>query len=93
MEDNRRGGRRLSLLRFADARGTPQTADTVVSVGTLALWSHHVVGGNILLPGVGYIELAFATDMGRRSVLSAVVVVQPCVLPHSSTTREPCVLR
>ena len=49
--------------------------------GTLAVISHHIVGGNILLPGVGYVEMAFAADADRRKVLSAVAVVGPCVLP------------
>ena len=43
--------------------------------------SHHVVGGNILLPGVGYVEMAFAADASRCAVLSAVAFVRPCVLP------------
>ena len=43
--------------------------------------SHHVVGGNILLPGVGYVEMAFAADADRRAMLSAVAFVRPCVLP------------
>ena len=43
--------------------------------------SHHVVGGSILLPGVGYVETAFAAGASRRAVLSAVAFVRPCVLP------------
>ena len=52
-----------------------------MSAGTLAVLSHHAVGGNILLPGVGYVEMAFAADADRRVVLSAAAFVRPCVLP------------
>ena len=58
-----------------------QEQRVVLPVGTLAVLSHHVVGGSILLPGVGYIETAFAAVAGRRAVLSAVAFVRPCVLP------------
>ena len=63
--------------------------------GTLAVLSHHIVGGNILLPGVGYVEMAFAADADRRKVLSAVAVVRPCVLPAPGmgVAGERCTLR
>ena len=66
----------------------------VLPVGTLAVLSHHVVGGSILLPGVGYVETAFAADAGRRAVLSAVAFVRPCVLPGPrAAASERCALR
>ena len=52
-----------------------------VNIRTLSVLSHHVVGGSILLPGVGYVEVAFAAGASRRAVLSAVAFVRPCVLP------------
>ena len=66
----------------------------VLPVGTLAVFSHHVVGGSILLPGVGYVETAFAAVAGRRAVLSAVAFVRPCVLlgPRAAAS-ERCMLR
>ena len=45
------------------------------------LFLHHVISESILLPGVGYVEMAFAADAGRRAVLSAVGFVRLCVLP------------
>ena len=54
------------------------------------LFSHHVVGGTIILPGVGYIELAFAASSGRS--LTAVAFLRPCVLPEPGRG-EKCVLR
>ena len=67
----------------------------VLPVGTLAVLSHHVVGGSILLPGVGYVETAFAADAGRRAVLSAVAFVRPCLLPAPGcgAASERCTLR
>ena len=60
--------------------------DTVVFSGVLTpsaelLFSDHVVGGNILFPGVGYVEVAFAANVGRGSVLTAVAFLRPCLLP------------
>ena len=67
----------------------------VFSEGTLAVLSHHIVGGHMLLPGVGYVEMALAADADRRKVLSAVAVVQPCVLPalDQNAAGEQCTLR
>ena len=42
----------------------------------------HVVSGNILLPGVGYIEMAFAYCKTQQFALTAVAFVRPCVLPE-----------
>ena len=55
-----------------------------------ALFSHHVVGGTIILPGVGYVEMAFAAGSGRA--LAAVAFLRPCVLPEPDRG-EKCVLR
>ena len=66
----------------------------VLPVGTLAVLSHHVVGGSILLPGVGYVEVAFAAGASRRAVLSAVAFVRLCVLPGPrAAVGERCLLR
>ena len=66
----------------------------VLPVGTLAILSHHVVGGSILLPGVGYVEVAFAAVAGRRAVLTVVAFVRPCVLPGPrAAASERCTLR
>jgi len=54
-----------------------------------ALFSHHVVGGTIILPGVGYVEMALDTSSGRA--LTAVAFLRPCVL--SGAGREKCFLR
>jgi len=44
--------------------------------------SDHVVGANILLPGVGYQEIALVvcTSKSEQSYLSCVVIARPCVL-------------
>ena len=54
-----------------EAPGPQQSGldEAVVFSGALspsaeALFSHHVVGGAIILPGVGYVELAFAASSG-----------------------------
>ena len=51
-----------------------------LSPSALLLFSHHVVGGTIILPGVGYVEMAFAASSGRA--LTAVAFLRPCVLPE-----------
>ena len=61
-----------------------------LSPSALLLFSHHVVGGTIILPGVGYVEMAFATRCGR--VLAAVAFLRPCVLSGPGRG-EKCVLR
>ena len=60
-----------------------QKDDAVVSAK--ALFSHHVVGGSLLLLGVGYVEMAFVADARQRSVPSAVAFVL-------GATRERCAL-
>jgi hypothetical protein len=65
----------------------PAVNDTVVFSGALTplaelLFSDHVVGGNILFPGVGYLEVAFAANIGKGSVLTFVAFLRPCILPE-----------
>ena len=67
-------------------------ACAVLSSKTTAVLSHHVVGGSILLPGIGYVEMAFAADASRRAALSAVAFVRPCVLPEPGEGAERCAL-
>ena len=73
--------------------------DTVVFSGVLTpsaelLFSDHVVGGNILFPGVGYVEVAFAANLDRASVLTAAAFVRPCMLPNPRLgTSRRCELR
>ncbi len=55
-----------------------------------ALFSHHVVGGTIILPGVGYVEMAFAASSGRA--LTAVAFLRPCLLAGPGRG-EKCLLR
>ena len=55
-----------------------------------ALFSHHVVGGTIILPGVGYVEMAFAASSSRA--LAAVAFLRPCLLSGPGRG-EKCVLR
>ena len=62
----------------------PKGGDKYVSTGRMSpsAMSDHVVGGNILLPGVGYIEMAFAYCKAQQLALTAVAFVRPCVLPE-----------
>jgi hypothetical protein len=60
---------------------------------TEAFLSHHVVGGSILLPGVSFIEMAFAASPGHSS-LTAIAYLRPCSLPGPmEASGERCVLR
>ena len=49
-----------------------------------AIIFYHVVCGNNLLPGVGYIEMVFAYCKTQQIALAAVAFVRPCVLPELS---------
>ena len=74
---------RLDLLLEAPGPQQARLDEAVVFSGALspsaeALFSHHVVGGTIVLPGVGYVEMAFAASSGRA--LAAVAFLRPCVL-------------
>ena len=51
----------------------------VLTPATEAFLAHHVVGGSILLPGVSFIEMAFAASPGHLS-LTAIAYLRPCSL-------------
>ena len=71
--------------------------ESIIAAGILspsaeALFSDHVVGGRIFLPGVGYLEMMFAAT--HCTVLKAVAFIRPCVLPvPRSDAPEKCILR
>jgi acyl transferase domain-containing protein len=74
---------RLGWLLEAPSPQQSRLDEAVVFSGALsplaeALFSHHVVGGAIILPGVGYVEMAFAASSLRA--LTAVAFLRPCVL-------------
>ena len=57
-----------------------------VSIGVLsssaeALFSDHVVGGQILLPGVGYLEMTFIANIRHNSAFTSIAFMRPCWLP------------
>ena len=86
---------RLNWLLEAPVPQQPRLDEAAVFSGALssaaeALFSHHVVGGTIILPGVGYVEMAFAASSGR--VLTAVAFLRPCVLSGPDGGKK-CVLR
>jgi hypothetical protein len=64
----------------------------VFSPSAEALFADHVVGGGILLPGVGYLEIMFIASLGRYSAFTDVAFMRPCWLPQPGTN-EKCVLR
>jgi len=86
---------RLDWLLEAPSPQQSGLDEAVVFSGALspsaeALFSHHVVGGTIILPGVGYVEMAFAASSSRA--LTAVAFLRPCVL-SGPDRGEKCVLR
>jgi len=90
---------RLTWLAEKPNNFSSPVNDTVVFSGVLTpsaelLFSDHVVGGNILFPGVGYVEVAFAANLDRASVLTAAAFVRPCMLPNPRLrTSKRCELR
>ncbi len=64
----------------------------ILSPSAEALFADHVVGGRILLPGVGYLEMTFIANLGRYSAFTDVAFIRPCWLP-TPKTNERCVLR
>ena len=44
-------------------------------------FSEHVVGGGVLLPGVGYVEMAMAFSRGSQTLLEALAFIRPGTLP------------
>ena len=78
---------RLNWLAEKPNNFGPAVNEAVIFSGLLTpsaelLFSDHVVGGNILFPGVGYVEVAFAANIGRGSVLTSVAFLRPCILPE-----------
>ena len=88
---------RLNWLLEAPGPQQPPLDEAVVFSGALspsaeALFSHHVVGGTIILPGVGYVEMAFAASAGRA--LADVAFLRPCSLSGpTNRSGERCALR
>ena len=64
----------------------------VLSPSAKGLFLDHVVGGQILLPGVGYLEMTFIANLGRNSAFTDVAFMRPCWLPQLGK-KERCVLR
>ena len=46
--------------------------------------AQHVVGGSILFPGVGYVEMAFASSSDASNAIADMHFLQPCTLPGPS---------
>ena len=94
----RSDGLRLRWLAAIPEVRQSLTDDEVIFSGTLtsateAFLSHHVVGGSILLPGVSFIEMAFAASHSH-SILEAIAYLRPCSLPGPmEASGERCVLR
>ena len=90
---------RLNWLAEKPNNFGPAVNDTVLFSGALTpsaelLFSDHVVGGNILFPGVGYVEVAFAANLDQASTLTAAAFVRPCILPNPRLgTSKRCELR
>ena len=68
-----------------------------LSTGCLAIGVHvmlreHVVGNRILLPGVGYVELAFAAMIrggaSKTMSLVGILFVRPCVVGSDAQAVE-----
>ena len=64
----------------------------ILSLSAEALFADHVVGGRILLPGVGYLEMTFIANLGRHSAFTDIAFMRPCWLPQPGGN-ERCVLR
>lgn len=60
------------------------------SLSVYATLADHIVGGNVLLPGVGCVELVLAS-LELQTALASVAFVGPCVLPGPEAPQ--CVLR
>ena len=92
------GPSRLRWLAAVPGLGHSISNDEVIFSGALtsateAFLSHHVVGGSILLPGVSFIEMAFAASPGI-SILTAIAYLRPCSLPDPmEASGERCVVR
>lgn len=54
-----------------------------LSSSVTAALSDHIVGDGILLPGVGYLELALeSTKKANQMALVDVAFLRPCLLPE-----------
>ena len=90
---------RLNWLAENPNNFGPAANDTIVFSGALTpsaelLFLDHVVAGNILFPGVGYVEVAFAANLDQASALTAAAFVRPCMLPNPRLgTSKRCELR
>ena len=78
------GVSRLKWLAAVPGLGQSISDDEVIFSGALtpateAFLAHHVVSGSILLPGVSFIEMAFAASPGYSS-LTAITYLRPCSL-------------
>jgi hypothetical protein len=93
------GPSRLRWLAAIPELQQSPTDDEVIFSGALTpatemFLSHHVVGGSILLPGVSFIEMAFAASPPAQSILKAISYIRPCFLPApTEQSGERCVLR
>ena len=74
--------RRLHLRPGSSSASAPVSAGTPpLSPVVDAAFSEHVVGGGVLLPGVGYVEMAMAFSRGSKLALDALSFLRPCPLP------------
>ena len=83
---------RAELSRQSVASHFDDISTGVLSPSADALFADHVVGGQILLPGVGYLEMAFIANLGRYSAFIDIAFMRPCWLPEPGAN-ERCVLR
>ena len=94
----RSDGLRLRWLAAIPEVRQSLTDDEVIFSGALtpateAFLSHHVVGDSILLPGVSFIEMAFAASPGHTS-MTTIRYLRPCSLPDfKEGSGEQCALR
>ena len=92
------GPLRLRWLAAIPEAHRPLTDDEVIFSGALtpateAFLAHHIVSGSVLLPGVSFIEMAFAASPDH-SILTAIAYIRPCSLPGpTERSGERCVLR
>lgn len=75
----------MALRSDADLGSLGESAlEACLSQTVVAMLSDHVIGGRVLFPGVGYVEMALSAGgviaaPGKRLV--DVVFVRPCTLP------------
>ena len=54
----------------------------------VAAVADHEVGGTILLPGVGYIEMALAASSAAGLILEGVTFIRPCAMNAPSASQS-----